>query len=72
MTVRFSEEDPAITDDEALNVEDRHMTNAESNGSAKGSVVCVIEEDPILLHRIARALPRPFNTHEFQIGRAHV
>ena len=74
MTVRFSEEDPAITDNEALNVEDRHMTNAESNGSVKGAVVCVVEEDPILLHRMARALPRPFNTHEFpgldQVGAA--
>ncbi len=51
MTVRFSEEDPAITDKSAFTAEEPELTNAESNGSAKGAAVVVVEEDPNLLHR---------------------
>jgi pilus assembly protein CpaE len=65
MAVRFSEDDPAITDDEALTVEERPMTNADLNGSVNAAAVVVVEEDPNLLHRISRALPRPFNTQPF-------
>ena len=65
MAVRFSEDDPAITDDEAFTVEERQMTNAELNGSSRGAAVVVVEEDPNLLHRLTVALPRPFNTQSF-------
>ena len=74
MTVRFSEEDPAITDEDAFTAEEPELTNAESNGSVKVAAVVVVEEDTNLLHRMSRALPKPFNTHSFsnldQVGAA--
>jgi hypothetical protein len=76
MTVRFSEEDPAITDEDAFIAEEPELTNAESNGFAQvvTTAVVVVEEDPNLLHRMSRALAKPLNTHSFsnldQVGSA--
>jgi pilus assembly protein CpaE len=76
MTVRYSEEDPAITDEDAFTAEEPQVTitNADSNGSAKGAAVVVVEEDPSLLHRMLTALPKPLNTYSFsnldQVGSA--
>jgi pilus assembly protein CpaE len=65
MTVRFSEEDPVIADEEAFTDQERQVSNAELNGAAKGVAVVVVEADPILLNRLARALPRDLNTQPF-------
>ncbi len=65
MTVRFSEEDPAITDEEVFTDQERQVSHAELNGAAKGAAVVVVEEDPTLLNRLARALPRTLSTQPF-------